>query len=138
MRSLTSILGSTRKLTSLLCGIVLIAGLETGSTIQAQSVATQTTFTNSIKEPVTATANASVNKNVPTVVRSQLTDAESQATIDFSVALKMRNFAELQERVGMGEIIPQDEMRANYFPASADVEDVRRWLVAQGFEVQPP
>ncbi len=71
------------------------------------------------------------------MVRSQLTDAETQATIDFSIALKMRNFAELQQRVGTGEIIPLEEMRAKYFPASADVESVRKWLTAQGFEVLP-
>jgi kumamolisin len=137
-RLLTSVLWSISKSGPIICATVLIAGLETGSLIQAQFVATRITFANSIKEPVTAIANASVNKSKPTVVRSQLTEAENQATIDFSIALKMRNFAELHERVGMGEIIPQDEMRAKYFPASADVENVRRWLVAQGFEVQPP
>jgi hypothetical protein len=41
---------------------------------------------------------------------------ERQGTIDFSIALKMRNFAELQQRVGMGEIIPLEEMSAKYFP----------------------
>lgn len=138
-RPLTSIFASTRKAAPILCAIAWIAaGLGPESPAEAQSAATRTTFTESIKEPVTATANAPANKNVPTVVRSQLTDAENQATIDFSIALKMRNFAELQERVGMGEIIPQDEMRAKYYPAFADVENVRRWLVAQGFEVQSP
>ena len=46
------------------------------------------------------------------MVRSQLTDAESQETIDFSIALNMRDFAELQQRVGNGEIISLDEMNA--------------------------
>ncbi len=82
---LTSILGSTRKLASFLCGVALTAGLNPGSQAQAQSAATRITYANSIKEPATTTANAaSIAKTTPTMVRSQLTDAESQETIDFS------------------------------------------------------
>ena len=135
-RPLISILGS--KSGPIICAIVLIASLEGGSPARAQSVATRTTFTDSIKEPANVTVNGAVNKNAPTVVRSQLTDAEAQATIDFSIALKMRNFAELQQRVGVGEIIPLEEMGAKYFPVSSDVAGVRQWLTAQGFEVLPP
>jgi kumamolisin len=122
---------------SIFYGIALIAGLEPVSPAQAQSTASRITFANSIKEPVIATANASIAKNGPTVVRSQLTDAETQTTIDFSIALKMRNFAELQQRVGSGEIIPLEEMSAKYFPASADIENVRKWLIGEGFDVLP-
>src|SRR5258708_14415448 len=134
-RPLISILGS--KSGPIICAMVLIAGLEKGSPARAQSVATRTAFTGSIKEPANVTVNGAVNKNAPTVVRSQLTDAEAQATIDFAIALKMRNFAELQQRVGMGEIIPLEEMEVKYFPASTDVESVRQWLIAQGFEALP-
>jgi kumamolisin len=133
-RSLISILRSTRKLISVLCGIVLIAGLDRGA--QAQSSSSRTTFADSIKEPVTATTS-SVAKNAPTLVRSQLTDAEMQATVDFSIALKMRNLPELQQRVGKKETIRLEEISAKYFPASSDVANVRQWLVAQGFEVLP-
>jgi subtilase family serine protease len=137
-RPSTSVLGSISKLAPIACAIVLIAVLQTGSPARAQSIATLTTFANSVKEPAKVMAStASVAKNVPSVVRSELTDAETQAIIDFSIALKMRNFAELQDRIGMGEIISENEMREKYFPASGDVENVRRWLVAQGFEVQP-
>jgi kumamolisin len=122
-------------LTSILWGIALIAGLDGGA--QAQSSATRTTFRDSIKEPVTATT-PSVTKNTPTLVRSELTDAETQETIDFSIALNMRDFAELQKRVGNGEIISLNEMNAKYFPTSAEVTIVRQWLAAQGFEVLPP
>jgi kumamolisin len=135
-RHLMLISGWTRKFAVILCGISLTAGLEPASL--AQSTPARITFANGVKQPVTKTANAAVNKNLPTVVRSQLTDAETQETIDFSVALKMRNFAGLQGRIGRGEIIPLDEMHAKYFPAFADVENVRQWLIAQGFDVQPP
>ena len=135
-RPLISVLGS--KSGPIICAIVLIASLEPVSQTQAQSTAGRITFASSIKEPVTTTANAvSISKNMPTVVRSQLTDAETQAAIDFSIALKMRNFAELQQRIGMGEIVPLEEMSTKYFPTTADVENVRRWLGAQGFEVLP-
>jgi len=131
-----STFGSRSKIIAFFCTIALSAGLEQVSL--AESAATGITFSNSVKEPVAITANAAaVAKNTPTVVRSQLSDAENQETIDFSIALKMRNFAELQDRVGMHEIIPLEEIRANYFPASADAENVRRWLIAQGFEVLP-
>jgi kumamolisin len=134
-----SAFGRTRNLAPILCVTVLIAGLVPGSSVQAQSAAARITFANSIKEPVTEAVNAPlVAKNAPTTVRSQLTDAETQATIDFSIALKMRNFAELQQRTGRGEIIPLEEMSAKYFPTSADIESVRAWLRAQGFELEPP
>jgi kumamolisin len=133
-RHLMSISGWTRKFAAILCGIALAGGLQPAS--QAQSAPTRITFANSVKT-VTAPANAAVNQNVPTVVRRQLTDAEIQETIDFSIALKLRNLIELQERIGMGEIIALDEMAVKYFPASADLDNVRRWLIAQGFEVPP-
>jgi kumamolisin len=136
-RLLTSVLGSINKSAPIACAIVLIAVLQTGSPVRAQSVATRTTFTDSIKEPANVTANASVNRNAPTVVRSVLTDAETQETIDFSIALKMRDFVELQQRVGNGEIISLNEMNAKYFPTSTEVTIVRHWLAAQRFEVLP-
>jgi kumamolisin len=134
---LTSIFGTTRKLASILCGTVLIIGFGHALRAQTQSPPARVMFANSIKEPVALTGAAPVNKNRPTIVRNQLTDAETQATIDFSIALQMRNFAELQDRVGKGEVIPLEEMAAKYFPASADVATVRQWLSAEGFEVLP-
>ena len=70
-------------------------------------------------------------------MRSELTQAEAEATLDFSVALKMRDFAELQERIGKGEIISLDEMAAKYYPTAADYKKVADWLTAQGFAVKP-
>jgi kumamolisin len=128
----------TRKLASVLFGIAVIVGSPHGSWAQAPSTAKQITFTDSIREPVTPAANSAlVGKNTPAVVRSQLTNAEMQAVIDFSVALKMRNLAELQQRTAAGEVISLEEMGAKYFPTSADAERVRKWLLSQGFEVLP-
>jgi len=71
-------------------------------------------------------------------VRSALSQAESQATIEFSIALKMRDFDDLQERIGKGEIIPLDEMAAKYCPAASDSRAVVDWLISEGFVVRPP
>jgi subtilase family serine protease len=136
MQIVSPTFGAKSKATAMLCAILLFAGLI--PTLPAQSASTNITFTNSIKEPAPITANkAAIVADTPAVVRVQLSDAELQATIDFSIALKMRNFAELQQRVGMHEIISLEEMRAKYFPAPADVGNVRQWLTAEGFEVLP-
>ena len=98
--------------------------------------ATGVTFTDSIKEIAPGTSQAAPGPGV-TLLRSQLTQLEAEETIDFSIALKMRNFAELQGRVGKGEIISLDEMAAKYCPAVADYNKVAEWLTAQGFTVKP-
>src|ERR1700746_978730 len=54
------------------------------------------------------------------LVRSELASAEARATLDFSVALKMHNFAELQNRVAMGEIISLDEIASKYYPPAEE------------------
>lgn len=73
-----------------------------------------------------------------TLVRSELTQAEGEATLEFSIPLRMRNLAELQERIGKGENIEPDEMAAKYFPTVADYQSVVGWLIAQGFTVKQP
>jgi hypothetical protein len=71
----------------------------------------------------------------PRIVRTALSQAEASAALDFEVALRMRNFAELQTRVQRGEIISRDEMAAKYFPLTADYEGVVAWLTAQGLTI---
>jgi Pro-kumamolisin, activation domain len=72
----------------------------------------------------------------PTVVRQDLTEAEEQASLDFSVSLKMRNFAELQQRIGNGEIISPEEMTSRFYAATEDYQAVADWLASQGFQVE--
>lgn len=69
------------------------------------------------------------------IVRSALSTAEQNAPIRFEIALKMRNFAELQARVASGEQIPRTEMAAKYFPLGADEARISSWLQAQGLTV---
>jgi hypothetical protein len=94
------------------------------------------TFADSIKEVATVPPQIASGAS-PTVVRTELTQAEAESTLEFSVALKMRDFAELQQRIGKGEIISLDEIAAKYYPTAADYKTVVGWLIAQGFAVKP-
>jgi kumamolisin len=94
------------------------------------------TFAGSIREVATAVAQFASGASA-TLVRSELTQAEEKATLEFSIALKMRDFADLEERIGKGEIISLDEMVARYYPTAADYKTVADWLIAQGFAVKP-
>jgi kumamolisin len=71
------------------------------------------------------------------ISRTELTQAESESTQEFSVALKMRNFAELQSRIAKGETIPLDEIVDKYYPAPAETDKVVGWLAGQGFVLKP-
>jgi hypothetical protein len=89
----------------------------------------QITFSESIVGfPSSANQKAAV-----TLAQSELTQAESEATIEFSVALKMRDFAALKERIAKNEIISPDEMAAKYLPAQADYARIVTWLTKQVF-----
>jgi kumamolisin len=72
-----------------------------------------------------------------TVARTELTQTEHSARLQFSIALKMHNFAELQGRIGKIEIISPFEMAARYYPTPADYKMVADWLISQGFAVKP-
>jgi hypothetical protein len=67
-----------------------------------------------------------------TLVRNYLTQAESEAPMEFSVALKMRDLVDLRERLARNEVISPDEMATKYFPTEADYTRVARWLTANG------
>jgi len=71
----------------------------------------------------------------PMLVRTTLSDAELSATMQFEVALKMRNLAELQARVARGEIISQPEMEERYFPLATDYAAEAAWLQGLGFTI---
>ncbi len=74
----------------------------------------------------------------PVIVRRALTEAERQAPLAFSLPLKMRNFAELQQRIAKSEIVSSEEMIEKYYPPAADYQAVANWLAAQGFGVESP
>lgn len=55
--------------------------------------------------------------------------------MEFEVALKMRNFPELQQRISKGELISPSEMAAKYDPLPADYQTVSVWITGQGFKI---
>jgi len=54
---------------------------------------------------------------------------------EFGVSFRMRNFAQMQERIGRGEIISRAELESNYLPLQSDYDAVVSWLVGQGFTI---
>jgi len=92
-------------------------------------------FTDSIREIPAASPGATPDPRHAAIVRAALSPAETSAPMDVEVALRMRNFAELQARVARGEIIAPDEMAAKYFPLPADYAAVVAWVGAQGLTI---
>jgi kumamolisin len=133
--------GSKENLTRLT--ILLLFTLSLSLSLQAQlaqpptSVAPQRiTFAGSIKQ-TSSTAPSLAFRASATLVRSQLTKIETEGTVEFSIALKMRDSAGLQQRIGQLEIISLEEMTAKYYPTMADYITVAHWLTSQGFTVKP-
>lgn len=125
-------------------GLLAFAAMAIGAArLPAQTVAAdRVVFSNSIKpvseESTTATTaseGSAESRTQATVTRWTLTDEEISAPMNFAVALKMRNLAELQERVGRGEKISPSEMMARYFPLAGDYEQVQDWLTSQGLTI---
>jgi kumamolisin len=113
-----------------LCPLSLLAqSLETSSSPGA----VQITFS----ESIVGLPSATNQKAAAAVLRSELTQAESEATIEFSVALRTRDFAALKERIAKNEIISPDEMAAKYFPAESDYIEIVAWLTKRGISVKP-
>lgn len=106
------------------------------SLLDASAGTSRITFSGSIAAVATAKLQLA-SSTLATLVRSNLTPTEADSRLDFAVALKMRNFAELKERIGKGEIISLDEMAAKYYPTAADYQAVVRWFTSQGFTIKP-
>jgi len=79
----------------------------------------------------------SVEARIPKVIRADLTAAESAAPLDVEIALRLRNFPELQARVQRGEAIPYAELVEKYLPDAADSARISAWCQSQGLSVQP-
>ncbi|HZZ17991.1 MAG TPA: protease pro-enzyme activation domain-containing protein [Opitutaceae bacterium] len=89
-------------------------------------------FKDSIREVSPAGAPAT---GQPRITRSALMASERAASITFEVALRMRNFDELQDRIAKGEQVSPAEKDEKYFPLAADHDKLVAWLKAQGLEV---
>jgi kumamolisin len=76
-----------------------------------------------------------INPHRAYISRATLQPQELAAPMDFEVALKMRNFSELQTRVARGERISAGEITAKYSPHASDYQAVADWLTGQGLAI---
>ena len=90
---------------------------------------------NSFRTVETWTQPGTPGAHHPWVTNASLTSSETAATMDFEVALKMRNFSELQARLVKGERISSQEMEAKYDPLPSDEKAMVNWLTSQGFTI---
>jgi kumamolisin len=111
--------------------IILMGALPGTRAATAQTVPSEV----SIRHVQTGVATGPNDPCVPYIKRAALQPAETAEEMQFEVALKMRNFAELQTRVGKGERIPFREMAVKYYPTGADYQAVADWLTSQGFKI---
>jgi kumamolisin len=124
---------STQRL-SRLFGVVLFALGAPSAGLRAAS-GSFVVFPNSIRTVPTSTAAAAHTPHHARVTRTALRADETGALMTFEVALRMRNFDDLQSRVARGELISKAEKEANYFPTAADHDAVVRWLKSEGLTV---
>jgi kumamolisin len=89
----------------------------------------------SIREISAVGAIPAAGPHEAAILRRTLSPAESNETIEFEVALQMRNFPELQQRLARGELIATTEMAEKYYPLEADYQAVAGWLIGQGFTI---
>jgi kumamolisin len=119
------------KLCLRVASLLLLASI---SRLEAATPA-QVALNNSVREVEIAPQTGPLDPHTPFITRKTLKASESGATLEFEVALKMRNFAELQARVGRGERISPGEVDSKYNPTAADYAKVCDWLSGQGFEI---
>jgi len=99
---------------------------------QSTSTAELPDSTNAVASPP---STGPINQHKPYISRATLKAEESAATMTFEVALKMRNFADLKQRVEKGEHVPLPEMAAKYEPLASDYKTVLDWLKSEGFSI---
>jgi kumamolisin len=115
-------------------GLILALGIFIAQAGAVPSDETRVTLSGSIAgAPPAAGPNSSPETR--RITRATLRPEEESATMEFSVALKMRDLGGLQGRVARGETISPGEMSQKYFPLSADYEATVAWLTSQGFTI---
>jgi kumamolisin len=114
-----------------LCAAALLAGV---LPLSRADVTAEVALPDSVR-PVDTSAPSSADSHKPWIKRAALKPEETDATMRFEIALKMRNFAELQARVARGERIPSKEMAAKYEPLASDYQAVAAWATHEGFTI---
>jgi len=114
-----------------IAAILLVASLSGARATSPEPVA----LNDSIRPVGAVTTTGSINLRKAFISRTTLTANESSATMTFEVALRMRNFAELQARVNKNERVSAQEMVEKYEPFQTDYQAVIDWLTSQGLTI---
>ena len=117
----------------LLAALLLTSGLVPLPAAVPATAATQVSLPGSIREVQAAPATGKINPHQPFISRRALKAEESAAMMTFEVALKMRDFSGLQQRISRGERISVHEMAVRYNPSTADYQKVADWMTGNGF-----
>jgi kumamolisin len=110
---------------------VLLAGALTPKAAALESVA----MPGSIRPVGEAPQAGPLDPHKAVITRTVLKAEESEAPLNFEMALKLRNLPELEARVARGERIPREEMAGRYEPQAADYEAVAAWAASQGLTI---
>ena len=62
--------------------------------------------------------------------------ASPDAAVHFQVALKLRNFSQLQERLAAGQQVAYPELEQQFLPTAQDYGSVVAWLRGQGLTIE--
>jgi len=116
-------------------GTALGNGVANTATTLPSSAGAPVALQGSVKPVEAAPQNGPIDSHKPLVTRTALQASETAALMDFEVALKMRNFPELQARVARGERISPAEIAARYAPLRTDYQAVVNWLASAGFTI---
>ena len=111
--------------------LLVLAYLQPARAVDAGNIS----FDGSIKKIALAPPVGPIDPHQPYISRATLKQDEREASMEFEVALKMKNFPELQQRIDKGELISAQEMVEKYDPAAADEQAVVDWLKSQGLTI---
>ena len=67
--------------------------------------------------------------------KREVPTADDAQSMEFGVALRLRNYADMQARIARGEIISRAELERTYLPLPGDYAAVVAWLKSQGFTI---
>lgn len=110
---------------SALCFLAVISLLYPWSALAKTRSEPRTTFTNSVTP---LPSEAAVTAKVPG--SAQLADS-----MEFEIALRMRDYPKLVDKIGRNKRISHAELEQSHLPLAVDYEVLVKWLKAEGFTI---
>ncbi len=72
----------------------------------------------------------------PTGVLKVLKAPSSRATVEFQVALKMRQLDHLRKKIAARQKVSVAELKSQYYPKKSDYDSLVQWLKSKGLKIQ--